>query len=58
MYQHLWCILESRNPTIGGTFNIIGISECIIKVDPFDLFSIRPDDDSIQLKRVVLNVII
>jgi len=25
--------------------------------DPLDLFSIRPDDDSIQLKYVAINVI-
>jgi hypothetical protein len=35
-----------------------GIPECTITVDILYLFSSRPDDDSIQLKHVALNVII
>ena len=35
-----------------------GISKCTINVDTLDLFSRRPDDDSIELKHVALNVIV
>ena len=35
-----------------------GIPECTINVDILDLFSRRPDDDSVELKHVALNVII
>jgi hypothetical protein len=35
-----------------------GIPKCTINVDTLDLFSRRPDDDSIELKHVALSVII
>jgi len=35
-----------------------GIPECTINVDTLDVFSRRPDDDSLELKHVALNVII
>jgi len=50
-------LLENRCNV--STFIVhFGIRECTINVDTLDLFSGRPDDDSIELKHVALNVII
>jgi hypothetical protein len=38
------------------TFQAFGIPECTINVDTLELFFIRLNDDSIDLKHVALNV--
>jgi len=48
-----------KNRSNVSTFEVhSGIPECTIDFDTLDLFSRRPDDDSIELKHVALNVII
>jgi hypothetical protein len=50
--------IESSSGLVSTFIVHSGIPECTVDVDTLDLFSRRPDDDSLELKHVALNVII